>query len=91
MPGKTITDHPMHKYKQHRNRFSQVASTVKVCISERSARCIEDANGLPSQRAGRFWRTREDPLSAVWDSEVVPMLQIDVGLNAVSLLNSIRN
>ena len=86
MPGKKITDHQVHKYKQHRNKRSQVAAAAKAGISERSARRIEDAIGLPSQRAGRFWRTREDPLSAVWDSEVVPMLQADVRLNAVTLL-----
>jgi hypothetical protein len=90
MPGKTITDHQVHKYKQHRNKLSQAASAAKVGISERSARRIEGASGLPSQRAGRFWRTREDPLSAVWDSEVVPLLQTDVRLNAVTLLEELQ-
>lgn len=85
MPGKRITDHQVHKYKQHRNKFSQVAAAAKAGISERSARRIEGATGLPSQRAGRSWRTREDPLSAVWDSEVVPLLRADVRLNAVCM------
>ena len=90
MPGKRITDHQVHKYKQHRNKLSQVAAAAKAGISERSARRIEDATGLPSQRAGRVWRTREDPLSAVWDSEVVPLLQTDVRLNAVTLLEELQ-
>ncbi len=90
MPGKRITDHQVHKYKQHRNKLSQVAAAAKAGISERSARRIEDATGLPSQRAGRSWRTREDPLSAVWDSEVVPLLQTDVRLNAVTLLEELQ-
>ena len=84
MPGKRITDHQVHKYKQHRNQLSQVASAAKAGISERSARRIEDANHLPSQRPERNWRTRPDPLEAVWDSEVVPMLQTDARLNAVT-------
>jgi hypothetical protein len=70
MPGKRITDHQVHKYKQHRNKLSQVASAAKAGISERSARRIEGAQSLPSQRPERSWRTREDPLSAVWGSEV---------------------
>ena len=90
MPGKRITDHQVHKYKQHRNKLSQVAAAAKTGISERSARRIEDATGLPSQRADRSWRTREDPLSAVWDSEVVPLLRADVRLNAVTLLEELQ-
>jgi hypothetical protein len=90
MPGKRITDHQVHKYKQHRNKLSQVASAAKAGISERSARRIEDAQSLPSQRAARNWRTREDPLSAVWDSEVIPLLQTDAQLNAVTLLEELQ-
>lgn len=90
MPGKRITDHQVHKYKQHRNKLSQVASAAKAGISERSARRIEDAQSLPSQRPQRNWRTREDPLSAVWDSEVIPLLQTDARLNAVTLLEELQ-
>ena len=53
MPGKRITDHQVHTYKQHRNKFSQVASAAKTGISERSARRIEQAPSLPSQRPKR--------------------------------------
>ena len=74
MPGKRITDHQVHKYKQHRNKLSQVTAAAKAGISERSARRIEDATGLPSQHPARSWRTREDPLEAVWDREVAPVV-----------------
>jgi hypothetical protein len=90
MPGKRITDHQVHKYKQHRNELSQVASAARAGISERSARRIEDASHLPSQRPERNWRTRPDPLEAVWDSEVVPLLQTDARLNAVTLLEELQ-
>ena len=30
MPGKKITDHEVHKYKQHRNQISQVAAAAKA-------------------------------------------------------------
>ena len=89
MPCKRITDHQVHKYKQHRNKLSQVASAAKTGISEQSVRRIEDAQSLPSQRPERNWRTREDPLSAVWDSEVIPLLQTDSRLNAVTLLEEL--
>ena len=90
MPGKRITDHQVHKYKQHRNQLSQVASAAKAGISERSARRIEDAQCLPSQRPDRDWRTRQDPLESVWDSEITPLLQTDARLNAVTLLEELQ-
>ena len=90
MPGKRITDHQVHTYKQHRNKFSQVASAAKTGISERSVRRIEQAPSLPSQRPKRSWRTREDPLGLVWDNEVVPLLKTDAHLNAVTLLEELQ-
>jgi hypothetical protein len=63
MPGKRITDHQVHKYKEHRNGMTQVAAAGKAAISERSARRIEASDILPSQRGPRRWRTREDPLA----------------------------
>ena len=90
MPGKTITDHQVHKYKQHNNKLSQVASAARAGISERSARRIEGAQRLPSQRPQRNWRTRDDPLSAAWDSEVIPLLQTDARLNVVTLLEELQ-
>jgi hypothetical protein len=90
MPGKRITDHQVHKYKQHRNQASQGAAAAKVGISERSARRVEAAPSLPSQAPARNWRTRADPLSEVWDSEVVPLLQSDPMLQASCLLQELE-
>ena len=90
MPGKKITDHQVHKYKQHRNTLTQVAAAARAGISERSARRIDDTNALPSQRAPRSSRTREDPLTEVWDAEVIPLLRTDALLNAVTLLEELQ-
>jgi len=90
MPGKKITDHQVHKYKQHRNTLTQVAAAARAGISERSARRIDDTDALPSQRPARSWRTREDPLTEVWDAEVIPLLRTDALLNAVTLLEELQ-
>ena len=90
MPGKKITDHQVHKYKHHRNTLTQVAAAAKSAISERSARRIESSPSLPSQTPQRAWRTRNDPLSSVWDAEVVPLLESDAQLNAVTLLEELQ-
>jgi len=90
LPGKKITDHQVQKYKQHRLKLSQVAAAAKAGVSERSAQRIERSDALPSQRESRAWRTRADPLTAVWDSEVVPLLETDCALNAVTLLEELQ-
>lgn len=90
MPGKRITDHQVHQYKQDRNRMTQVAAAARAGLSERSARRIEQGESLPSQREPRAWRTRTDPLSDVWEAEVVPLLQADARLNAVTLLEELQ-
>jgi transposase InsO family protein len=90
MPGKRITDHQVHRYKQERNRHPQAVAAARAGVSERSARRIERADGLPSQRPARSWRTRTDPLALVWDAEVVPLLGADPQLNAVTLLEELQ-
>jgi hypothetical protein len=90
MPGKKITDHQVHKYKDHRKTLTQVAAAAKAGLSERSARRIERSQTLPSQKPPRSWRTRGDPLADVWDVEVVPLLQTDPLLNAVTLLEELQ-
>ena len=51
-------------------------------MSERTARKWQ-SGALPSTaKAPRAWRTREDPFSDVWQSEVVPQLVADTGRTA---------
>jgi transposase InsO family protein len=90
MPGKRITDHQVHQYKKDRNQMTQVAAAARAGLSERSARRIEQSQSLPSQRQPRTWRTRPDPLGEAWETEVVPLLQADAGLNAVTLLEELQ-
>lgn len=90
MPGKKVTDHQVLKYKEHRKKLTQAAAAAKVGISERSGRRIECSETLPSQSPPRNWRTRSDPLAEVWEAEVVPLLQADAQLNAVTLLEELQ-
>ncbi len=90
MPGKRITDHQVLRYRNHRRTHTQVAAAAKAGISERSARQIEGADTLPSQRPRRQWRTREDPLLAVWEAELLPLLSGNPQLQAVTLLEELE-
>lgn len=90
MPGNRISDLQVTKYKQLRGKHTQEAAAAKVGISVASARRIESAVLLPSQRPPRSWRTRADPLEDVWQSEVVPMLESAPGLMAVTVLEELQ-
>jgi hypothetical protein len=90
MPGKRITDYQVLKYKAQRRTRTQAAAAAKAGISERSARRIEALESLPSQRPPRQWRTRPDPLAEVWDGELLPLLQANPHLSAVTLLEELQ-
>lgn len=90
MPGTKITDHQVSKYKAERKRATQEIAAAKTGISVRSARRIEQATGLPSQRGERVWRTRTDPLAGVWDEEVVPLLESEPGLLGTTLFEELQ-
>ena len=90
MPGNRISDLQVTKYKQLRGKHTQEAAAAKVGISVASARRIESAVLLPSQRPPRSWRTRADPLEDVWQSQIVPMLESAPGLMAVTVLEELQ-
>jgi transposase InsO family protein len=90
MPGKRITDHQVLTFKTQRRTRTQAAAAARVGISERSARRIESLPSLPSQRPPRQWRTRADPLAEVWEAELLPLLQANPHLSAVTLLEEVQ-
>ncbi len=57
---------------QRKKGITQHISAMKAGISVRSGRRIEKRVGKNSVR---HWRTRKDPLEAVWDSMLVPLLK----------------
>jgi transposase InsO family protein len=90
VPGQRITDKQVNKYKRLRVSFTQEAAAAKTGIAVSSARRIESAVALPSQRAARHWRTREDPLAQVWDTEIVPMLEGAPALMGITVLEELQ-
>ena len=90
MAGKRIGDHQVGIYKKLRTNLGQEVAAAKSGISVRSARRLDSTDMLPSQRATRAWRTRADPLEAVWQSEVVPLLEATPALTATTLLEEMQ-
>jgi len=86
VPGTRITDQQVMIYMKHRTRNSQVVAAAKAGISERSARRLDKANQQTND-GKRQWRTRKDPLEAVWDSVVVPILKQDNDITPVGVFD----
>ena len=75
MPGKRINQHQESLYMSKRQLGqSQETAAAKAAISERSGRRIEKGKRQSIPRE-RHWRTREDPLEAIWEKELVPLLE----------------
>jgi len=69
--------------------LTQPAAAAKTGISVRSGRRIE--KGQHTATSERHWRTREDPLEAVWESELVPLLSDDHSLTGITLLEFLED
>lgn len=85
MPGKRITQRQESLYMSTRKSGkSQETAAAKAAISERSGRRIEkgERQSIPGER---HWRTREDPLEAIWEKELVPLLEKDAQLTGLTL------
>jgi hypothetical protein len=62
----------------------------KSGFSRASGYRIEDDPRLPSQKKAPRGRRRPDPLAALWDSEIVPILKAAPGIRAIAVLEEVR-
>ena len=90
MPGKPVTDQQARLYMTDRLRHSQRAAAARAGFSDRTARRIEADPRLPSQRRSARGRTVPDPLEAVWEPVLVPILERDPAVQAITLLRHLQ-
>ena len=90
LPGRHITDHQMRLYMSFRQTEPPLIAAAKAGFSAATAYRIEQDPRLPSQKQAPRERRRRDPLFAVWDSEVVPLLTSVAGLRPVAIFDEIR-
>ena len=62
----------------------------KSGFSRASGYRIEDDPRLPSQKKAPRGRRRPDPLAALWDNEIVPILKAAPGIRAIAVLEEVR-
>ncbi len=91
MTGRPITDQQMRLFmnlRDHGNTPRQAAA--KAGFSTATAyRTLADPRP-PSQKKPPRTRRRPDPLEAVWEAEIVPILIAAPGLRAVAVLEELR-
>ena len=75
MPGRPVTDQQARAYMQDRLRHSQRVAAARAGFSERTGRRIDADPRLPSQRKPERGRTVPDPLAAVWETMLLPILE----------------
>ncbi len=90
MPGRHINDHQMRLYMKSRLTEKKPAAAAQAAISLKSAYRIENDPRLPSQKAAPRSRRRPDPLAAIFDTEVVPMLEAAPGLRPIAIFEEMR-
>jgi hypothetical protein len=90
VPGKPVTDQQVRLYMQDRLRHSQRVAAARAGFSERTGRRIDADPRLPSQRQPERGRTVPDPLAAVWEPTLLPILERDPATQAVTLLRHLQ-
>jgi len=84
--GKHISEQQVNLYMTQRAKHSQVIAAAKSGLSSRTAGRIDNQIHQPKQ-ANRNWRTREDPLSVIWEPIVLPLLQQSDGLTPIGVFD----
>src|ERR1700678_1303340 len=90
MPGRHIHDHQMRLFMKSRLTEKMPAAAAQAAISLKSAYRIESDPRLPSQKAAPRGRRRPDPLAAIFDTEIVPMLEAAPGLRPIAIFEEMR-
>jgi transposase InsO family protein len=90
MPGRHINDHQMRLYMKSRLTVKKPAAAAQAAISLRTAYRIENDPRLPSQTAAPRGRRRPDPLIAIFDAEIVPMLEAAPALRPIAIFEEMQ-
>jgi hypothetical protein len=86
VPGNHITDQQVRLYMDLRRTHTREAAAAKAALSATTGARLDADPRLPSQQQTPRGRRRPDPLAAIWDSEIVPMLEAVPGLRPVSIV-----
>ena len=90
MAYKPITDQQLRLYMTDLQNHSQRTSAARAGFSERTARRFDANPTLPSNRKIMHGRTVTDPLEGYWENDLLPLLENDAALQAITLLRHLQ-
>lgn len=90
MPGCHVNDHQVRLFMKLRLTNPVPAAAAKAGFSTATGYRIASDPALPSQRKAPRGRRRPDPLEAIFESEIVPLLQAAPGMRAVAIFEEMR-
>lgn len=76
--------------KAKQNGLSQETAAAKAGISKRTASRIASGTHRPNRGRPRDWKTRSDPLDGLWETELLPMLEKEPRLEALTLFEVLQ-
>ena len=91
MAYKPITDQQLRVYMTDLKKHSQRTAAARAGFSERTARRFNLDPTPPSQRKIHHGRTVADPLEGFWENDLLPLLEKDSALQAVTLLRHLQS
>ena len=89
MPGRHVTDHQMRLFMHFRQTDTVAAAAAKASMSKATGYRTARDPRLPSMRQAPRGRRRPDPLAAVFEAEIVPMLEAAPGLRPIAIFEEI--
>ncbi|MBV8590259.1 MAG: IS21 family transposase, partial [Acetobacteraceae bacterium] len=86
VPGTHITDQQARLYMDLRRTHICPIAAAKAGFSSSTGARLDADPRMPSQKQTRRGRRRPDPLAAVWQTDIVPLLEASPGLRPVTIL-----
>ena len=90
MAYKPVTDQQVRLYMSDLQTHNQRTAAARAGFSERTARRFDADPTLPSNRKTAHGRTVTDPLAGYWEDDLLPLLEKDSTLLAVTLLRHLQ-
>ncbi len=89
MPGRHVTDQQMRLFMTLRQTHPVPVSAAKAGLSQATGYRLQADPILPSQKKALRGRRRPDPLSDIFDTQVLPLLKSSPGLRPVAIFEEL--
>jgi hypothetical protein len=90
VPGRHINDHQKRLFMRYRQTDGVALAAARAGFSTAAGYRLEQERHLPLSPRPPRGRRRPDPLAAIFDAEVVPLLEAAPGLRAVAIFEEMR-